>query len=132
MKEPGGWLLPDPRNITGEYMSRKIKFRVLNEYNEMVYSDGYTWSCFNADYDPKTYDFMQYTGLEDKNGKEIYEGDIIFCDRYSYAPPKWEVEWENCGFTPFSENSVCGDMAFDSSDVEIIGNIHENPKLIPN
>ena len=78
---------------------------------------------------------MQYTGLKDKNGKEIYEGDIIRGERlhyYNYLKGLQEaiIEWLHCGaWYPFA-NDDDGMPYPESEECEIIGNIYENPELI--
>ncbi len=73
---------------------------------------------------------MQSTGLRDKNGNEIFEGDILSSESY---PVKGAVEyraklgmWVNC-LKEYSYYEYLGNVA---SDREIIGNIHENPELL--
>lgn len=88
---------------------------------------------FNADGDSI---LMQYTGLKDKNGKEIYEGDVLKVDN-SLQVSCW-MRGDICTVKAlpgrFKLENKAGDgnmMQEDMQDVvEIIGNIYENPELL--
>lgn len=68
--------------------------------------------------------FLQFTGLKDKNGKEIYEGDVV---RVLGEPNYYEVQWDDGAFVLdwYSSKSLLWSLT-----VEIISNIYENPELI--
>ncbi len=113
---------------------REIKFRAWDsEQYEMSYSDplddlerAYSWFRELEDRDVKAsgnIELMQYTGLKDKNGKEIYEGDIIRALPY---PLPIQVEFSG---GMFGINTKYGFWSLSSDDIhiiEIIGNIYEN------
>ncbi|EPH89691.1 YopX family protein [Enterococcus faecalis] len=70
---------------------------------------------------------MQSTGLKDLNGVEIFEGDILF-DKH-HNPQIGVVVFYEGAFQLLANNMYYPLIQFDG-DVEIIGNIHENPKLL--
>lgn len=76
-------------------------------------------------------ELMQFTGLLDKQGKEIYEGDIVRLDGNPY-----EVFWDSdfTGFSMSFTGEEClglGEQVIgESREVEIIGNIYESPELL--
>ncbi len=67
---------------------------------------------------------MEYIGLKDKNGKEIYEGDVI---KESFGKNFEVVFWEGCFCYKTDEKHG---QIFNPKDVEVIGNIFENSELL--
>lgn len=113
---------------------REIKFRIYDFELKKLFSDSmikigldgfvYKDEFFISD---RKYQLMQYTGLKDKNGKEIYEGDIL-----NYGTPKYIYFDEKEGRYLLKNDNI--GYAFYVSDLvnqsEIIGNIYENPELL--
>ena len=123
---------------------KELKFRVWNNsHNEFIRPDyGLIGFCYPLDGrisvlttngDP-TEDCIieQYTGLKDKNGKEIYEGDIVEYTTYYYGKEKRHrkaVEWSEWYSDDFGEPHNIGYSNL-SECMEVIGNIHENADLL--
>lgn len=116
-------------------MSREIKFRVWDKnQKEMADVDHLTWnrgveglSEINQEM-PKWFFLMQFTGLKDRNNKEVYEEDLIRINGY-LATIRW-----NPMFCSFEANFGDGDevQLWEVKDIEVIGNTFENPELLDN
>lgn len=80
---------------------------------------------------PDRYELMQYTGLLDKNGKEIFEGDILMNKGkklFSYKP--LVVEFFNGAFEAKLNDNTYYRLNHCTHNSEVIGNIYENPELL--
>ena len=115
---------------------REIKFRL---YTTMTPKKMYQWDeiktflGFDDFYQPENI-WMQYTGLHDKNGKEIYEGDIVRCIYHDFNYDEREYigavsyREDNCIF--IISDGASTDYEWWNEEKEVIGNIYENPELI--
>lgn len=125
-------------------MMREIKFRAwhkkfgwihvfsLEFFNDKVELSGYITY-------PLDVILMQYTGLKDKNGKKIYEGDIVYAPaNKSYSAIKQgeyrchysEYGDGHVGFYSEGEDGFAEGLYPDGKIYEVIGNIYENPELL--
>ena len=127
---------------------REIKFRAWNKESKQmkrcgIYPDGVPMAYAGGDSAIALYDrpIMQYTGLKDKNGKEIYEGDMVAeniltcvgidCPKDSFTIKNHVVELRSPRYWLVDEDMGWeGEGLVSPEDCEIIGNIYENPELL--
>lgn len=142
-------------------MNREIKFRVWHKYEKQMYpisSIDYDifsqeiriiavghkngmCTAYNKNHNSEKCDItalelMQYTGLHDKNGQEIYEGDIVYCQTkfgkakaiIKFIDGKFVAYWNSALTHPENGHHIaCYEI---NKRFEVIGNIYDNPELL--
>lgn len=118
---------------------KEIKFRAWDkEVNHMYYNSGHVsidmkGHCFNLQTGVQLEPLL-FTGLRDKNGKKIYEGDIVEFINHRYYHGNYEVRFCNGSFDVHSENENGNpntDYLYDyHNDYKVVGNIYENLELL--
>lgn len=129
-------------------MSRTIKFRVWDNVQkvmfhadkmtihsnciDLLYSDEHTEENNWGNMGDKEPVIMQYTGLNDKKGKEIYEGDIIewrngaLSGTSSISRQRGHFQMDDY----FMEDNAMINQKFFETQTEVIGNLHQHPELL--
>jgi len=127
-------------------MENRIKFKVWNNYTKRFESKGYLTSSSEADKsyllagvmefeqnedefgdDGENVQFLQFIGIKDKNGKDIFEGDIIKTINDNWGVV---VRKDHAFEVTVSETQSSLYMAEWMAQSEVIGNIYENPELL--
>lgn len=96
-----------------------------NDRAIIVYSDRIGNKC-RILVDPST--VGEYTGLKDKNGQRIFEGDIVTMPKYGGGRHRSVVYFKNGKFAVDGSNYSFKDIC--PKNMEVIGNIHDNPELL--
>jgi len=119
-------------------MSRDIKFRAWIKNNKRMemcieVNPFYIGDCDRFHWKHEEVELMQYTGLKDKNGNEIYEGDIL---EFVATKTKWIVSYSHGAFVISYQNSninILYDCSMENgklTHMKILGNKYESPELL--
>ena len=115
--------------FTDDNTNDPFRTRPLKESHRIVFWVAGDWNMGGWDYEeviPET--IGQYTGLKDKNGKEIYEGDIVTFDNHLQGIS--QIVYNYAGFDAESKNYRTALRPMLNNHIKVISNIHDDPELI--
>ncbi|GAN35657.1 YopX family protein [Lacticaseibacillus paracasei] len=122
-------------------MKREIKFRAYRKSTQNIcnvlsidFEKEWVLLSDGDEEDISDLDLMQYTGLHDKNGREIYENDLLQCTSYTYGNGETGKTSLLVKYDEMSAGFIAGPYMLgklmDIRKCEVIGNIFENPELL--
>jgi len=113
---------------------REIKFRAWRNGSKMYQKMAPTMNIHTGEISdlPRRFILEQFTGLRDKNGNEIYEGDIVkFDDMWGDFPQPVIFQCGCSGMINGAETFLDMNYLYNVKvELAVIGNIHENPELL--
>lgn len=102
--------------------AEKMSYSKTESFDDMI---GFRFEHFDSE--PEDLVLMQYTGLKDMRGAEIYEGDIV-----EFARGRYQVGFLDGSFVLCDRNQWHIPFYTVHGGIEVIGNIYENPELMQN
>ena len=110
--------------------SKWVEGFMYSQHFPLEFRDDFYIRCYDTDYLVIPETVGQYTGLTDKNGTKIFEGDIVSLTKWNGLV--YKVVYDNCRYELHNDNETCCYVLsiYKSKDIIVIGNIHDNPEIL--